>query len=102
MKSSVSKLKTGAEPSSQHDNASDLDFREKLIQPCVIGNLGGQEISNFKSSNTLRNTVLAHPFPRAKRFKVRKPYYNDTLILETQKWLNHSIIEKKVISLLSV
>ena len=39
---------------------------------------------------------MAHPFPRAKRFKVRKPYYNDALILETQKWLNQSIIEKKV------
>ena len=44
---------------------------------------------------------MAHPFPRAKRFKVRKPYYNDALILETQKWLNQSIIEKRVRLLLS-
>ena len=45
---------------------------------------------------------MAHPFTRAKRFKVRKPYYNDALILETQKWLNQSIIEKKVRLRLSI
>ena len=50
-------------------------------------------MSNFKSSNTLRNTILAYPFPRAKRFKVRRPYYNDEMILETQKWLQSSINE---------
>ena len=50
-------------------------------------------MSNFKSSNTLRNTILAYPFPRAKRFKVRRPYYNDEMVLETQKWLQSSINE---------
>ncbi len=50
-------------------------------------------MSNFKSSNTLRNTILAYPFPRSKRFKVRRPYYNDEMHLETQKWLQSSINE---------
>jgi len=53
-------------------------------------------MSNFKSSNTLRNTILAYPFPRAKRFKVRRPYYNDEMILETQKWLQSSINEVNI------
>jgi hypothetical protein len=31
--------------------------------------MGGIEISNFKSSNTLRNSVLAYPFAKDKRFR---------------------------------
>ena len=56
-------------------------------------------MSNFKSSNTLRNTILAYPFPRARRFKVRRPYYNDELILETQKWLQSSINEVNILNI---
>ena len=49
-------------------------------------------MSNFKSSNTLRNSILAYPFPRSKRFKIRRPYYNDELFLETQKWLQDTTL----------
>ena len=42
--------------------------------------LGGEAISNFKSSNTLRNAVLAYPFSRDKRFKKPKLNYNVDIV----------------------
>ncbi len=49
--------KVELETNKQDEKDSEQDFKEKLLQPMIIGNLGGVEISNFKSSNTLRNTV---------------------------------------------
>ena len=49
--------KVELETNKQDEKDSEQDFKEKLFQPMIIGNLGGVEISNFKSSNTLRNTV---------------------------------------------
>jgi len=46
--------------------------------PQINSLVGKTEISNFKSSNTLRNSVYAYPFPRDKRFRNPKPNYIDS------------------------
>lgn len=39
-----------------------------------------KEMSNFKSSNTLRNSVIAHQFPKGERFRINhKPNPNTYL-----------------------
>jgi|LauGreDrversion4_2_1035121.scaffolds.fasta_scaffold78300_1 hypothetical protein len=59
--------------------------------------MGGIEISNFKSSNTLRNSVLAYPFGKDKRF--RYPERSPCFVKIDDDFLQESIEKKDYVKI---